>query len=210
MIKAVISDLDETLISARPAHEGALKAALENYGYNTEIEWIYGLTSVDLLKYNFPKMPEEDVKKIAEMKKKKLSNYLRLVKKIPGSEDFLEFIKKSNLKLCLLTNNTHHEIEILLENLGWKQYFDCIVGMEDGSPKPSPEPILIALQRLNLGKEDVLYFGDSDSDIESAHTANVLMMLTQIIHNTAKETKKASFVITNYNEAMSKIKELIE
>jgi phosphoglycolate phosphatase len=210
MLKGMIVDLDETLISAKPAHESALKDALERNGYSKRLEWVYGLVVEDLIRYNFPKMPDEDIVKVADMKKKKLKNYSALIKPIPGAEDFLKFLKSKGLKLCLLTNNSHIEIKHILEQMGWGKYFDGTLGKEDGAPKPSPELVLIALKKLGLEKKEVLYFGDSDADILSAYAAGVRMMLTQIVHPTAKETNKVQFIITSYREAKSKIGEMLE
>lgn len=209
MLNGMIVDLDETLISARPAHETALKDALERYGYSKKLIWICGLVVEDLIRYNFPKMPAEDVAKVAEMKQRKLKNYSSMIKPVPGAEDFLKFLKSRNLKICLLTNNSHVEIEHILEQLNWKDYFDGIVGKEDGAPKPSPQPVYLALEKLKLDRKEVLYFGDSDADILSAHAAKVKMMLTQIVNVAAKQTDKVDFIITSYKQAVSKIMELM-
>ena len=48
------------------------------------------------------------------------------------------------------------------------------MGGEDVSAaKPSPEGVLIALDRLHVRKEDVLYVGDSVVDAETAQAAGV-------------------------------------
>ena len=52
--------------------------------------------------------------------------------------------------------------------------FDIIVGGEDVSAaKPSPEGVLMALDRLQVSREEVLYVGDSVVDAETARAAGV-------------------------------------
>ena len=59
-----------------------------------------------------------------------------------------------------------------LEGLGIAGRFPVVVGLEDVSkPKPHPEGVLQALQRLDVAAERALMVGDSVADIEAAKAA---------------------------------------
>ena len=100
MLKGVIVDLDSTLINSRPVHEGSLNDALERNGYPKLKEWVYGPTTEDLTHYNFPNMPQDVLKKVAETKKENTVNYVHLAKAIPGAEELLNFLKFKKIKVC--------------------------------------------------------------------------------------------------------------
>lgn len=208
MLKGVITDLDATLIDSKAAHEGSLNNALERNGWPKLKEWVYGPTTEDLTQYNFPNIPANILKKVADMKKRDMINYITLIKPIPGAQELLDYLKFKKIKIALLTNNTHEEIKVLLKRLNWENVFDVIVGKEDGKPKPSPEPTIIALEKLGLKKEEVVYLGDSNPDLESAHGAGVRIMISQAVHNTAK-AEDAEFVVTALREAKNKLSEMI-
>ena len=128
MLRGVIVDLDGTLIQSRKMHEFALNDALLRNGFQKLKEWVYGPTTENLIRYNFPNIHIEELNKISEMKKRTVANYLNLVEIVPGAEELLNFLKVKKIKVCLLTNNTHAEIVALLNHLKWNNKFDEIVG----------------------------------------------------------------------------------
>ena len=53
-------------------------------------------------------------------------------------------------------------------------YFSVVVGSEDTERlKPSPEPVLLALRLLDVGRSGVWMIGDSPADIEAARSAGI-------------------------------------
>ena len=210
MLRGVIIDLDQTLIDSRKAHESALNDALERHGFPKIREWVYGITSENLIRLNFPLMQDELVSKIAQMKKLKLRNYFKLIKKVKGADELLKFLRASNMKLCLVTSNSQSEIEHLLLLLKWQNEFDSTVGKDDvQNPKPSPEPTIAGLKKLNMHKAEVIYLGDADADIGSAKGAGVKIIISQAVHNTA-DADKADYVVTSLKEAKNKLRELMK
>jgi phosphoglycolate phosphatase len=208
-LKAVIFDLDQTLIDSKDSHLAALVDGLEREGWSTKLEWVYGLTAEELLRHNFKNMPEEVVEKVVRRKKMVLKNYLGLLKVLPGAKDLLDFLKGNGIKLVLITNNSHKEIDALLERIGLKSYFDDIVGKEDAEPKPSPHPIIKAMHDLNPPLEETMFVGDSDADISAAKAAGVRIMVTTQCHDTTEQKARADWVVENLKEAKEVIEGLI-
>jgi HAD superfamily hydrolase (TIGR01509 family) len=211
MLKGIIIDLDATLVDSKKAHMAAFKNALERFGIDfRNFEWCYGPTSENLIKNSFPELDDELVHKIAERKRANLKNYVNFVKPIRGAVELLEFLKVKHRKIALLTNNTRVELINILGYLHWEEYFDAILGKEDGPPKPNPETVKLALQKLGLEANEVVYIGDSDADILSAIPAKVRMLLSQAVHSTAAHTEDATWIAKDMAEIKSKIKELLE
>jgi HAD superfamily hydrolase (TIGR01549 family) len=211
MIKAVIFDLDQTLIDSKDAHLASMVNSLEREGWPTKIKWLYGMTAEGILKYNFTDMPEETVRKIVAHKRIILKNYLNKVKVLSGAVELLRFLKENKIKVVLITNNTHREIYELLDTLDIRKYFDILVGIEDtDEPKPSPHPIIKAIEQLRMPLEEILYIGDSDTDIEAAKAAGLRIIINTQVNDTAEEKDKADWVVTDLKHALRVIKEQME
>ena len=78
------------------------------------------------------------------------------------------------------SNNVPHVRDILRKFDMQKDFFTVLVGNREApNPKPSPEPILKALEMINFkgDKKDVCYIGDSLNDCLSAVNAGVVPIL---------------------------------
>ena len=78
------------------------------------------------------------------------------------------------------SNNVPHVRDILRKFDMQKDFFTVLVGNREApNPKPSPEPILKALEMINYkgDKNDVCYVGDSLNDCLSAVNAGVVPIL---------------------------------
>ena len=78
------------------------------------------------------------------------------------------------------SNNVPHVRDILRKFDMQKDFFTVLVGNREApNPKPSPEPILKALEMINFkgDKKDVCYVGDSLNDCLSATNAGVVPIL---------------------------------
>lgn len=71
------------------------------------------------------------------------------------------------------TKTAKYSIE-LLEHMGMMDYFEVLIGREDVThPKPSPEPILKALSKLDSNKSKYWMVGDTPMDLLAANAANI-------------------------------------
>ncbi len=78
------------------------------------------------------------------------------------------------------SNNIPHVKDVLRKFDMQKDFFTVLVGNQEApNPKPSPEPILKALEMINYkgNKEDVCYVGDSINDCLAAVNAGITPIL---------------------------------
>jgi len=91
-----------------------------------------------------------------------------------GIDDLLERLRGQGRTLGLVTAKRRATVELAFERLPLAHYFDVVVGAEDTERhKPFPDPLLLALERLDARAEDAAYVGDAPFDIAAARAAGV-------------------------------------
>ena len=86
----------------------------------------------------------------------------------------VEHLRGLGLRLGIVSTKYRYRIEDVLGREGLLEHFEVIVGGEDVSKfKPDPESLNLALDKLGLPPEAVLYVGDSVVDAEAAMRAGV-------------------------------------
>ena len=87
-----------------------------------------------------------------------------------GSEKTIKALKKKGYKLGVISDAPSLKAWIRLTEIGLADYFDVVVAYDDTkTTKPSKKPFLLALKKLKLNPENVLYVGDNPSrDIKGA------------------------------------------
>ena len=89
----------------------------------------------------------------------------------PETSHVLATLKARGAKLGIISTKYRYRIMELLGHALPESTVDLIVGGEDvQTPKPSPEGVFIALEKLQTEKTDVLYVGDSTVDAETARS----------------------------------------
>jgi 2-phosphoglycolate phosphatase len=99
---------------------------------------------------------------------------LPMTQLLPGAAELVSALHRLGKKIGLCSNKPRLFSQRLLQHLEVANYFDIVLGPEDvPRPKPAPDMLLCALQRLGLPKERVLYVGDMTVDIQTARSAGV-------------------------------------
>lgn len=176
MIEAVIFDIDGVLIDSNAAEVKFMQDLLNGFGYKKpskkEVLEVLSMTSYDKIKLL---SKERDPSKVETMLKyaRKMPFPSKLEKAEKNAEQVIMNLS-SSYKLAIVTNRMRIGIADLFRILNVKRYFTTVVSFEDFSkPKPSPEPLLIAMHRLAVNKSAAVYVGDSDTDEQSAKSAGM-------------------------------------
>ena len=102
------------------------------------------------------------------------NNHLEMASAYDGIIDLLKTIKSNDKLLSIYTGKGRDSSRITLEQIDALKYFDMVVSGDDiKKHKPSPEGILVFLEKYNLSKDKVLMIGDAPADITAARDAGV-------------------------------------
>ena len=81
-----------------------------------------------------------------------------------GWEEVLKYIQRKDISLAIVSAAKAELIEKTLTHFGIE--YGAIVGYQRYIKKPSPRLMEMALKRLNLRPDEVIYIGDSKEDVE--------------------------------------------
>ncbi len=116
--------------------------------------------------YSLPFSAEETGKRILAIVEE---HYISGVPLKDGAEEFLEYAKKSGIKMCVATSNKRKLAEDALNAKGIMKYFEFVLTSDEvGCGKESPEIFLKAAEMLGAAPENTIVFEDSIHAVMSA------------------------------------------
>jgi len=115
---------------------------------------------------------------------------------LEGFPECLAWMEGHGMRMAIVTRNSKRSIESVEGKLGLR--FPVVVTREDAPPKPSPEPVLLACEKMALKPEEVLLIGDGEFDMLAGKRAGVRTVLLR--DPTRPPSEHADFSITSLPE----------
>jgi len=172
-------DLDGTLIDTAPDIVAALNHALEHHGMapvpdGQVRQWVgqgaRRLTERALADQR--RDPAEVDTVLADFIAYYEAHIADRSRPYPGVVSTLERLARRGAGLGVVTNKLQHLSERVLEALELSRYFAVLVGGDRAArPKPDAAPVLLACDTLALAPAQVLFVGDSTTDVGAARNA---------------------------------------
>lgn len=179
MIKAVIFDLDGVLVDATEWHYEALNKALNLFGIEIgkeeHLKVYNGLPTNEKLKILSERgeLPF-GIHEIIKIMKKKYTDEIVALNCTPSYEKLimLACLKKKGLKLACCSNAQKYSVENMLKRSMLDQYFDEIVGNDEGyRSKPEPDIYLETFRRLQIEPNEAVIVEDAPHGIAAARSS---------------------------------------
>ncbi len=216
MIKGIIFDLDGTLLDTIEDINNALNLILSNNGFSKrsipETKLSLGSGSRHLVRTSLPSDVSEDVflKVHSEYQEHYQQNNDILTRPYDGILEALKDLKEHGYKLAVVSNKDDHDVKLLNQNkfLG---LIEIAVGARRGKPvKPDPYLVNVALDKMKLSKNEVIYVGDSDVDIKTARNSQIQMITVTwgFRDLTTLQSHGATHIINYPSEIIKKVKEI--
>lgn len=181
----VIFDMDGTAvrhINPRLLH---ILEVLDNISYKIAklFSWVFrGARGRIVPEWHDPEWSNKDKKKPKLIVHRAIHKFRRkpveqIVQPCPGLYDVLDLLSSHNIPLALVSNGLGKGYGYdIVQKFELDEFFKTTVFREDiTNSKPHPEPILLALKRLNIEptEEDVIwYLGDRHKDVVAALAAS--------------------------------------
>jgi phosphoglycolate phosphatase len=178
-LKAVLFDLDGTLVDSEKDIAEAANYTREHYGLkrvpDTTIAQYVGNGVYTLLEKSLGTTDQTQIQEAYEIFQEHYRVHLAdFTRTYPGTFDLLNLLKNKNIKMGVVSNKPQEFTTSVLEKLDLAPYFEVGFGPEaTTNRKPHPEPLLVALEKLGAKPHESVMVGDSIVDIQAAQAAQV-------------------------------------
>ena len=174
-VRAVLFDLDGTLLDTVGDIHSCLNRTLRSFGYSeltmADAQRLICNGVRNIIKGALPEGTCDE--RIDEV----LAHYQAIYEKdcdvltapYPGAAMILEKLAAAGYQIGMITNKTESQAAYLMRHYFPETAFAIIWGNNDFRPlKPSPESGALACETLGLQPEEILFIGDGDTDIKFA------------------------------------------
>jgi len=177
VLSTFLFDLDGTLIDS-------IELILRSYRHTMRAHrgleppdevWMQGLGTPLWVQFrHWTEDPAEIEAMVATYRAYNLEHHDKLVRPYEAVVAAVRDLRKNGKTLGLVTSKIREGALRGLQVAGLEDGFEVIVGADDVThPKPHPEPVLKALERLGAPAADTVFIGDSRHDVECGRAAGV-------------------------------------
>ena len=165
-------------MDSRHAHFIALREILARYGFELTEEAFkptFGMTTEQGIRQISGELFSDDVlEEICDLKNVQYRQVIAEEAKImDGVEEWLARFKHSGVLQALASSSPWADINIILDALKARPYFDAVVSGEDCAGKPDPAVFLRAAAQLEVDPSTCLVIEDSIVGIQAAASAGM-------------------------------------
>jgi beta-phosphoglucomutase len=193
MIRAVIFDLDGTLVDTEPLHFAAFNTVLRSDGIEIPLDEytarLIGLNDHDCFSTVLRESGKDDSEPhVADLIARKAAVYQAIIAErdvlYPGAEKFVRDCAQ-RFPLMIATGTLHVEAETILRRAGLRELFLDIIAADDVERgKPEPDGFIAALGRIGyllrqrdpVLADECLVVEDTQAGIEAGHRAGMKVL----------------------------------
>jgi HAD superfamily hydrolase (TIGR01509 family) len=176
VIRAVLFDLDGTLIDTWDLYVEAYLRTLEPHlGRRLVLSELIALRPTSELRFFGRAIPGCDLPEIC---RQFLGHYRALhlthfAGPYPGVCEMLDQLRTRGFRLGVVTGKGRAAWDITATQVNLGEFELVVTDEEVAAPKPDPEGLIKALDRLGTQAKEVIYVGDSRVDAEAAQRAGI-------------------------------------
>jgi len=177
-IRCVVYDCDGVLFDSIEANKKLYNDLCTLMGRvpleEEEIRYVHSHTVYEAVHFIFGKENDQEEKKALELLKQiDFKKYFVYLKMEPYLLQMLNLLKTNGIISVINTSRTT-SMKHIMERFNLWPFFDMVVtALDVKNPKPHPESIEKIMETLGLGREEVVFVGDSEVDQKTAESSGI-------------------------------------
>jgi HAD superfamily hydrolase (TIGR01509 family) len=214
-IKAVLLDMDGTLLDTEKVYLESLVSALAAFGYSdgvvTLCQAMVGIPALEceaMLRARYGEdFPLSQLRQAFNARRDEILGSGLPLKS--GAIDLLDALRETALPLAIVTSSSRRTADEHLTLAGIRTRFETIVTRDDViRGKPSPDLYLLAASRFGVKPEFCLAIEDSNPGVATAHAAGALtLMVPDIVPPTEESRAKCAAVLPDLGAVLTMLRQ---
>jgi phosphoglycolate phosphatase-like HAD superfamily hydrolase len=175
--KAVLLDIDGTLVDTNFLHVDAWSRACADVGHPVDAWRVHRAVGMDSAKL-LDTLLDDDAGRLGDAVKERhavhYSAQRERMRRFAGAQELLHELADRGLQVVLATSAPQQEFDMLIEVLDPGDSVAEVTTAEDvEAAKPAPDVIEVALKKAGVSADDAVMIGDAAWDAESSVRAGV-------------------------------------
>ncbi|MCS3530790.1 HAD family phosphatase [Chryseobacterium sp. JUb7] len=201
--KAIIFDMDGTLVDNIPYHEESWIIFLKQHDIIIEPENFsaqnHGTLDEMIVRFFGNDLSKDRIHELGLKKEEAYQNlYKNHIKEVNGLTPFLQKLSQKKIKTGLATMGIPSSIDFILGGLNIKNYFQEITGgIEVVKGKPNPEIFLKTVEKLQIDSKEAVAVEDSMGGVKAAKDAGLKVLGITTTHSEEELMDNGCFCVIN-------------
>lgn len=208
MPKAVIFDMDGTIVDTEPIASKTFEKIIREYGKiprpneNGLIQnpGVWGMETYQKLikEYDLPFEP-------LALREKRRMYYVDALKNnvqlLPGFLELVNELKRKNIKIGLASNSIQPHVDAIVSEARIQDLFDCISAWNESiQPKPSPDVYLLTAKSLDISPSECVVIEDTYTGVTAGKAAGMKVIAVPSKYTRDQEFSKADIIVNSLLE----------
>jgi HAD superfamily hydrolase (TIGR01509 family) len=209
MIKALIFDFDGLILDTETPEYQVWQSIYREYGFELpDDEWgkIIGtaLAYFDAAEH-LSLLTQRRVDSASLRNRHRSASHALTIAQpaMPGVMDYIHEAKRLGLKLAIASSSPHSWVDTHAKRLGIFDYFDKVICADEvgvDRTKPNPDLFLLALDQLQVRKNEAIVFEDSPNGATAAKSAGIFVVAVPNSVTSLLSIENANLTLTSLTD----------
>jgi HAD superfamily hydrolase (TIGR01509 family) len=209
-VRAVLLDVDGTLLDSNDAHAAAWVDVGKEFGYEIDfarVRWLIGMGG-DRVLPQLTGLTEttDDGERILQRRGELFrARYLPGVRTFAGARELLARLRGDGRRLVVATSASREDLDALLAHGGLSDLIDAATDSDEAEDsKPAPDIVEAALRKTGERAADVVMLGDTPYDVKASLRAGVTVIALRCGGWTGQELEGAAEIYEDPAELLAR------